>query len=132
VQWGSAIVSGGRYALDIPDSMPTVAPCFEGGTITFALDGMTCTPTADWASGIHTVDLACAPAAPPVTPEVTPEVTPTPPATPPVTPTALPPSGAGGLSGSSPGLPLWAMALTSWAGLMIVAGLGTLVAVKRR
>jgi hypothetical protein len=131
VQWGSAIVSGGRYALDIPDHLPTVAPCFEGGTITFALDGMTCTPTEDWASGIHTVDLACAPAAPPVTPPVTPDVTTPTPTTPPVTPTALPPSGAGGLSGSSPGLPLWAMALASWAGLMIVAGLGTLVAVKR-
>jgi hypothetical protein len=93
---------------------------------------MTCTPTEDWASGIHNVDLSCAPAAPPVTP-TTPEVTPTPPpATPPVTPTALPPSGAGGLSGSSPGLPLWAMVLAGCVGLMTVAGLGTLVTVKRR
>jgi len=135
-QWGSAIVSGGRYALIIPDSMPTVPPCFKGGTITFALDGMTCTPVEEgadvWASGIRTVDLACAPAAPvtPTAPVVTPTAPVTP--TPPVTPTALPPSGAGGLSGSSPGLPLWAMALASWAGLTIVAGLGTLVAVKRR
>jgi len=126
VQWGSALVSGGRYAMDIPDHMPTEPPCFEGGTITFALDAMECTPTADWASGIHTVDLSCAPAAPPVTP--TPEVTPTPT----ITPTTVPPTGAGGLSGSGPGLPLWAMALASWAGLAIVAGLGTLVAAKRR
>jgi len=132
VEWGSALVSGGRYAMDIPDHLPTAPPCFTGGTITFALDAMTCTPTEDWASGIHNVDLSCAPAAPPVTP--TPEVTPTPPpaATPPVTPTALPPSGAGGLSGSSPGLPLWALALAGCVGLMTVAGLGTLVTVKRR
>jgi len=141
-QWGSALVSGGRYALDIPDHLPTVPPCFEGGTITFELDGMTCTPTADWASGIHNVDLSCAAAAPPVTPPVTPTpavtpvvkpavtpaVTPTPTATPPATPTTVPPTGAGGLSGSSSGLPLWGMALASWAGLMIIAGLGTLVA----
>ena len=108
--------------------MPTEPPCFEGGTITFELDGMECSPTADWASGIHNVDLSCAPAAPLVTP--TPEVTPTP--TPTVTPVVPPPTGAGGLSGSGPGLPLWAMALASGAGLMIVAGLGTLVAAKRR
>jgi hypothetical protein len=124
VEWGSAIVSGGRYAMDIPDHMPSEEPCFEAGTITFTLNGMACTasPDADWTSGLHTVDLSCAPAAPPVTPEVTPEPT----------PVAPPPGGAGGLSGSSSGLPLWALALASWAGLTIVAGLGTLVAVKRR
>jgi hypothetical protein len=137
VQWGSAIVSGGRYAMDIPDHLPTVSPCFEGGTITFALDGMTCTPTADWASGVHDVDLSCAPAAPPVTP-TQPPGTPTTPVAPPTTPTPKvtpvgpPPTGAGGLFGSSSGLPLWAMALASWAGLTTIAGLGTLVAAKRR
>jgi hypothetical protein len=133
VEWGSAIVAGGRYAMDIPDHLPTAPPCFEGGTITFELDGMTCTPTADWASGINDVDLSCAPAAP-----ATPTPTATPPATPPATPTPTvtpagpPPTGAGGLFGSSSGLPVWAMAVASWAGLMIVAGLGTLVAVKKR
>jgi len=132
VQRGSALVSGGRYAMDIPDPMPTEPPCFEGGTITFELNGMTCTPVEEggdvWKTGIHTVDLSCAPAAPPVTPTPTA----TPPATPTVTPVVPPPTGAGGLSGSGPGLPLWAMALASWAGLTIVAGLGTLVAAKRR
>jgi hypothetical protein len=136
-QWGSAIISGGRYAMDIPDYMPSAKPCFEGGTITFELDGMTCTPDEEdadvWKAGIQTVDLTCAPVAPPVTTTPTPEVTATPPpATPTVTPVSPPPSGAGGLSGSSSGLPLWAMALASWAGLAIVAGLGTLVAAKRR
>jgi len=131
VPWGSALVSGGRYAMDIPDHMPTELPCFEGGTITFELNGMTCTasPDADWASGIHNVDLSCA-AAPPVTP--TPEVTPTLTPMPTITPTTVPPTGAGGLSGSGPGLPVWAMALAGWAGLTIIAGLGTLVAAKRR
>jgi len=133
--WGNAIISGGRYAMDIPDHMPSAKPCFEGGTITFELDGMSCSPVEEgadvWKAGIQTVDLTCAPVAPPVTP--TPEVTATPPpATPTVTPVKPPPSGAGGLSGSSSGLPLWAMALASWAGLAIVAGLGTLVAAKRR
>jgi hypothetical protein len=132
MEWGSAIVSAGRYAMDIPDHLPSVPPCFEGGTITFAVDGMTCTasPDAEWAAGLQAVDLDCAPAAPPVTP--TEEPTPTTPAAPTVTPVSPPPSGGGGLAGSSTGLPLWALALASWAGLTIVAGLGTLVAVKRR
>jgi hypothetical protein len=136
-QWGSAIIAGGRYAMDIPDHMPTVKPCFEGGTITFALNGMTCTPVEEgadeWGSGIRNVDLDCAPVAPPVTPTVAPP-TPTtkPPATPSPAPTKMPPTGAGGLSGASSGLPLWATALASWVGLMTVAGLGTLVAAKRR
>jgi hypothetical protein len=131
VEWGSAIVSGGRYAMDIPDHLPSVPPCFEGGTITFAVNGMTCEPTAEWASGIQTVDLDCAPVAPPATPTAT--ATPPPPATPTpvVTPVAPPPSGAGGLFGSGSGLPLWAIGLAGWAGLTIVAGLGTLLAAKR-
>jgi hypothetical protein len=142
-EWGSAIISGGRYAMDIPDHMPTVKtvePCFEGGTITFALNGMTCAPAEEgadeWGSGIRNVDLDCAPVAPPVTPTVAPPApTPTtkpPVATPTLAPTKVPSTGAGGLSGASSGLPLWATALASWAGLMTVAGLGTLVAAKRR
>jgi len=140
VQWGSAIISGGRYAMDVPDHMPTTKPCFDGGTIIFALNGMTCTPVEEgadeWHAGIRNVDLNCAPVAPPVTPTVTPPATPTPTtppaATPTVTPAKPPPSGAGGLSGPSAGLPLWATALSGWAGLMIVAGLGSLMAAKRR
>jgi hypothetical protein len=133
VEWGSAIVSAGRYAMDIPDHLPSAPPCFEGGTITFALNGMTCTasPDAEWSSGLQAVDLDCAPAAPPVTPTEVPP-TPTTPAAPTVTPVSPPPSGGGGLVGSSTGLPLWALALASWAALTTVAGLGTLVAVKRR
>ena len=141
-EWGSAIISGGRYAMDIPDHMPTTKPCFgeNGTTITFALNGMTCTPVEEgadeWGSGIRDVDLNCAPVAPPVTPTTAPPpATPTtkpPAATPSPAPTKMPPSGAGGLSGTSSGLPLWATALASWVGLMTVAGLGTLVAAKRR
>jgi hypothetical protein len=133
VEWGSAIVSAGRYAMDIPDHLPSAPPCFEGGTITFALNGMTCTasPDAEWSSGLQAVDLDCAPAAPPVTPTEVPPA-PTTPAAPTVTPVSPPPSGGGGLVGSSTGLPLWALALASWAALTTVAGLGTLVAVKRR
>jgi hypothetical protein len=133
IEWGSAIVTGGRYAMEIPDHLPTAEPdCFKPGTITFELNGMTCSPSPDWKDGIQNVDLTCAPAAPVATPtpeEATPTATP---ATPTATPAGPPPSGAGGLSGSSSGLPLWAMALASWAGLTIVAGLGTLVAAKRR
>jgi hypothetical protein len=137
-EWGSAIISGGRYAMDIPDHMPTVKPCFEGGTITFALNGMTCEPVEEgedeWGAGIRDVDLDCAPVAPPVTPTVAPPATPTtkPPATPSPVPTKVPSTGGGGLFGTSSGLPLWATALASWVGLMAVAGLGTLVAAKRR
>ncbi|MGQ9573313.1 MAG: thrombospondin type 3 repeat-containing protein [Dehalococcoidia bacterium] len=136
VQWSSTLVSGGRYAMDIPDHMPSTAPCFEGGTIDFAVNGMPCEPSPTWSAGINNVDLSCAPAPPPETPTPetpTPPVTPpaTPPATPTVTPVKPPPSGAGGLSGSGPGLPVWGFALAGWAGLSIVAGLGTLLAAKR-
>ena len=125
-QWGSGLVSGGRYAVDIPDHLPTEPPCFDGGTIAFQLNGMTCSPSAEWASGIRNVDLACASVAPPVTPTL--GVTPTPT----IAPTTVPPSGAGGFSKSGPGLSAWAMALASWAGLTIVAALGTLMAARRR
>ncbi len=137
LQWSSTFVSAGRYAMDVPDFMPTET-CFLGGSLTFKLDGMICSPVdggdVTWASGINNVDLNCTA---PVTPTTPPPATPTtpPPATPttpPVTPTTLPPTGAGGLSDSDSGLPLWAMILASWVALTTVAGLGTLVAVKRR
>jgi hypothetical protein len=142
LQWASAFISAGRYAMDVPDFLPTTETCFPAGPLTFKLNGMTCTPVdgADvtWASGINNVDLDCVQA---VTPTVAPPTptptTPPPPATtpttkPPATPTTVPFTGAGGLSGSGSGLPLWAMALASWVALTAVAGLGTLVAIKRR
>ncbi len=132
--WGSAIVSGGRYAMDVPAKMPTAPPCFSGGTITFKINGATCTPTETFASGLHNVDLACAPV-PTATPTAT-VTTPTPVATTPAptatktatataTPVKPPPSGGGGLAGGQ-GLPLWAIALAGWASLMALAGVGTL------
>jgi hypothetical protein len=143
IKWASAVVSGGRYSMNIPDYLPTEPPCFSAGTIVFELDGMTCTASAsaEWASGgPYDVDLTCTPPAPTATSTpaatatVPPTATPTakPSASPTATPAKLPPSGAGGFAGPSSGLPLWAMALAGWAGLTIVAGLGTLVAAKRR
>ena len=125
-EWGSTIVSGGRYALDVPQKLPAAEPCFAGGTITFTIDGGVCEPTEEWASGLHDVDLSCAPAAtvtvvPPATP---PPATP-PPATPVVTPAKPPVTGSGGLGGDQ-GLPLWAMVVIGWAGLTALAGFGTL------
>ena len=125
-EWGTTIVSGGRYALDVPQRLPSSEPCFAGGTITFTIDGGTCTPTADWSSGLHDLDLACAPAATPTPPPTT--VTVVPPTTtvvPTATPAKPPATGGGGLGGDQ-GLPLWAMVLAGWAGLMALAGLGTL------
>jgi hypothetical protein len=123
VDWGSTIVSGGRYALDVPQKLPASEPCFAGGTITFTIDGGVCEPTEEWASGLHDVDLNCAPAATPtVVPPSTPPVTP--PTTPVVTPAKPPVTGSGGLGGDQ-GLPLWALLLVGWAGLTALAGLGT-------
>jgi hypothetical protein len=126
VEWGTAIVSGGRYALDVPQKLPAAEPCFEGGTVTFQIDGATCEPTEEWASGLHDVDLTCAAAATPTPPTVVPPppgtVVPTPP---PATPVKPPVTGSGGLGGDE-GLPLWAMMLIGWAGLTALAGLGTL------
>ena len=59
-------------------------------------------------------------------------VTTNPPATPAATPAAPPVTGGGGLADPNQGLPVWAMALAGCVGLMTVAGLGTLVAAKRR
>jgi len=125
-EWGSTIVSGGRYALDVPQKLPSAEPCFAGGTITFVIDGGTCTPTEEWASGLHDVDLSCAPAATPTTsPPTTPPPATPPPATPVVTPAKPPVTGGGGLGGDQ-GLPLWAMIIAGWASLTVLAGLGTL------
>ena len=129
--WGSAIVSGGRYATDIPDRLPTAAPCFEAGTVTFSIDGATCTPTAQWGSGLHDLDLTCAAAATPTATAVPPTQPPgspttaTPTKTPTATPAKPPTTGSGGLGGDQDP-PLWAMMLAGWAGLTALAGLGTL------
>jgi hypothetical protein len=124
-EWGSAIVSGGRYALDVPQRLPSSEPCFEGGTITFQINGATCEPTEDWASGLHDVDLTCASAPTVVPPTVPPAGTPTVPATPVATPVAPPVTGGGGLGGDQ-GMPLWAIVVSGWAVLTALAGLGTL------
>jgi hypothetical protein len=131
VEWGTAIVSGGRYALDVPQKLPAAEPCFAGGTITFQINGATCEPTEEWASGLHDVDLSCA-AAPTVVPPTVPPGTPTVPATPVVTPVKPPSTGSGALGGPAGGLPLWALALAGWAGLTAVAGFGTLAARMRK
>ena len=130
-EWGSAIVSGGRYALDVPQKLPAAEPCFAAGTITFQVNGATCEPTEEWASGLHDVDLTCA-AVPTVVPPTVPPGTPTVPATPVVTPVKPPSTGGGGLGGPADGLPLWALTLAGWAALTAVAGFGTLAARMRK
>jgi hypothetical protein len=127
--WGDAIVSGGRYALDVPETLPASPPCFEGGTITFTINGATCEPTADWTSGLHDLDLNCA-EAPPVTPPVPPVTPPVGPGTPIATPVAPPPTGGGGFSPSD--LP-WAAALAAGAVLVwVLAAAGLFHTVRRR
>jgi hypothetical protein len=130
-EWGTAIVSGGRYALDIPQKLPSAEPCFEAGTITFTINGATCTPTEEWASGLHDVNLDCAAAVTPTVPPTTAPPTTPPPGT--ATPTATvapakpPVTGSGGLGGDQGmGMPIWAMVLAGWAGLTALAGVGTL------
>jgi hypothetical protein len=129
--WGDTLVSGGRYALDIPQTLPATEPCFAGGTITFALNGGVCDEAPEWNSGLHDLDLNCAPAPPPATP--TPPVV-TPPAgtgTPPATPVALPPTGGGGL-GPLSDLP-WVTGLAAGAVLMwVLAAAGVFHTIRRR
>lgn len=118
--WGTTTTSGGRYVVDIPQSPPTVEPCFPGaGTVTFACDSTAAAESDTWSSGLNDLDLTCAAAATPeatATPAATPE-----PTTPTPEPTALPPTGTGG--GSSDGGFIWwplalaAAAMTSVAGL---------------
>jgi hypothetical protein len=130
--WGDATVMGGRYALDVPETLPASPPCFEGGTITFTLDGAVC-ETAEWASGLHDLDLNCVPAPPPTTPTppistVTPPVAP---GTPIATPIAPPPSGGGGLAPLSD-LP-WVTALAAGAVLAwVLAAAGIFHGIRRR
>jgi hypothetical protein len=130
--WGDAIVSGGRYALDIPETLPASPPCFEGGTITFTLDGGVCDETPDWASGLHDLDLHCAEAPPPTpTPPVQSVTPPAATGTPPGTPVAPPKTGGGGLS------PLndmsWATGLAAVAVLTwVLAAAGLFHTIRRR
>jgi hypothetical protein len=114
VEWASSTVAGGLYVLDIPETLPATPPCFAGGTITFAVAGYVCSPSPDWASGLHGVDVSCE-LAPIPTPEPTP-VTPEPGVTP--TPVAPPPTGGGGLlnGGSAP-----------WTAAVAAAGVLTLL-----
>jgi hypothetical protein len=128
--WGDTLVSGGRYALDVPESLPATPPCFEGGTITFTLNGAVCDETVEWASGLHDLDLNCA-AAP--LPTATPPISTPPvgPGTPVATPVAPPPTGGGGLS------PLsdlsWVTALAAGAVLAwVLAAAGLFHTIRRR
>jgi hypothetical protein len=119
-EWASGTVADGLYVLDIPETLPATPPCFEGGTITFAVEGYVCSPSPDWASGLHDVDVTCEVAPVPTTPPgVTPTVTPVPGVTP--TPVAPPPTGGGGLldGGSAP----WTAALAAAGvlGLLLTA-----------
>jgi hypothetical protein len=73
--WATAIISDGRYTIDIPQHTPETPPCFpDGGTIVFTLDGYTCMPAeeregTEWITfgyrsftpGLHDVDLVCLP-----------------------------------------------------------------------
>jgi len=60
LQWGIAATSGGQYVMDIPQSLPQAPPCFEGGQIVFQANGGTCTPSPEWAQGLHSgVNLVC-------------------------------------------------------------------------
>jgi soluble lytic murein transglycosylase-like protein len=83
--WGTAIISGGRYAMDIPEDAPAKSTCFPGsGTIVFSLDGYSCMPAEEdgtgrvacgyrsFTPGDHDVDLVCL-AAPTSDPELSPE-----------------------------------------------------------
>ena len=59
-EWGSAVISGGRYAIDVPERLPASEPCFAGDTIAFFVDGAPCTPVVQqWSSGLHDLDLSC-------------------------------------------------------------------------
>jgi len=133
VEWGSTSVAGGRYALDIPESLPTSPPCFAGGTITFALNGGVCEEAPEWAAGLHDLDLNCAAALSPTPPPATatPPVGPPPSGTVKPTPAAMPPTGTGVL-GPLSGLP-WALTAGVGAFLMwVLAAAGVLHTVRRR
>ncbi len=83
--WGTAIISDGRYAMDIPKDAPARSPCFPGsGTIVFSLEGYSCMPAEEdgmgrvacgyhsFTPGDHNVDLVCL-AASTTAPEPSPE-----------------------------------------------------------
>jgi len=132
-KWGDVLVSGGRYVMDIPESLPASPPCFEAGTITFTLSGGVCQPSPQWASGLHDLDLSCAPAPSPTPPTTaTPPVGPSPTGTPKATPAVPPPTGWS----QSPGAGGWPWVTTSAAAglsLLLLAGAAfTWVVVKRR
>jgi hypothetical protein len=133
IEWASGAILGGVYTLDIPATLPAKPPCFEGGTITFVVAGYVCTPSPEWASGLHTVDVSCE-VAPTPTAVVTPTptaVTPTPPVGPTPTPTALPPTGGGGLLGGG-GSPSAAALAAGGVLALLLTTVGLLGAARRR
>jgi hypothetical protein len=120
VTWATDTTSGGRYVFDVPASLPTQEPCFSGGDIAFACDGVAATETATWNSGLHDLNLTCGAAAT-ATPTVAPP-TATVTVAPTGTPVAPPPLGAG--SSGDGGFMWWPLALAA-AALTAVAGLYT-------
>jgi len=134
-EWADTLVTGGLYAMEIPETMPTVKPCFEGGTVTFAVAGYVCEPSVQWMAGLQAnVDVTCTLAAPPpagVTPTPTTPagVTPTPEVT--RTPAAPPSTGSGGLFGGG-GVP-WATGLAALGVLtMLLTAVGLSRGARRR
>jgi hypothetical protein len=57
--WQGELVPRG-YVIDVYQRIDWISPpCFNGGVITFTLDGNRCYPWSLWASGRHDIDLLC-------------------------------------------------------------------------
>jgi hypothetical protein len=59
IEWATAVTSSGRYVVDVPQTMPVSPPCFEGGWLSFAADGLTCQESPTWSPGLHNLNLEC-------------------------------------------------------------------------
>jgi len=65
--WASTTTSGGLYVFEVPMSLPVVAPCFAGGTLTFTCDGAIADESPTWTSGPQHLNLTCGELPPAVT-----------------------------------------------------------------
>ncbi len=137
LEWGRTITKDGEYALDIPQHLPGEPPCFQGGDLTFQLDGLIADESVPWGAAVQELDLTFhgpvpTPQALP-TPWWGPEPTPAPLATPvavltPVPypyrmPLGIPLAGSGTMAGAD-NQPLRVFDLAALAGVAFLLGLG--------
>jgi len=116
--WCGALYTGydGCFqTMYVPSELPELN-CFEGGTVVFTVNGVTCSPTSEWRSGTpRSLKLTCTTPEPTPSPTPSPTPEPTPSPTPePTPPATVTPADTAGQLQNCPPPGKWAIAV--WSG----------------